>query len=65
MPCKAEVKIELPELNVTAHIFASFHVTSQKSNYDAIFGQDLLWELGINLDFQNNLVGWKDTYEID
>ena len=34
--CKAEVKLKLPELNVTAHIFAPFQVTSQKSNYDVI-----------------------------
>ena len=38
-----------------------FHVTSQKSNSNVIFGQDLLRELGINLDFQINLVGWKET----
>ena len=30
--CKAEVGIKLPELNSTAHIFASFHVTDQKAN---------------------------------
>ena len=34
--CKAEVKIKLPELKFTAHIFAPFHVTSQKSNYNVI-----------------------------
>ena len=28
--CEAEVKIKIPEFNVTAHIFASFHATSQK-----------------------------------
>ena len=49
--CKAEVKNKLPELNFTAHVFAPFHVTSQKSNYDVIFDRDLLRELGINLDF--------------
>ena len=59
--CKAEVKIKLPVLNFAAHIFAPFHVTSQKSNYDVIFGRDLLWELGINLDFQNNFIIWKET----
>ena len=58
---KAEVKIKLPELNFTAHIFAPFHVTGQKSNYNVIFRQDLIQELGINLDFQNNFVGWKET----
>ena len=36
--CKAEVKIEFPKLNVMAHIFAQFHITSQKSNYNVIFG---------------------------
>ena len=59
--CEVEVKLKLPELNVTAHIFAPFHVTSQKSNYDVIFGRDLLRELGINLDFQNNSFIWKET----
>ena len=38
--CKAEVKINLPKLKFTAHIFAPFHVNSQKSNYVVIFGQD-------------------------
>ena len=59
--CKAEVKINLPELNFTAHIFAPSHVTRQKSNYDVKFGQDLLQELEINFDFQNIFVGWKET----
>ena len=53
--CEAEVNIKLPELNFTAHIFAPFHPTSQKSNYDVIFGQDLLLELEINLDFPKQL----------
>ena len=59
--CKAEVKLKLPELNSTAHIFAPFHVTSQNSNYNVIFGQNLLWEHRIILDFQNTFVGWKET----
>ena len=50
MSCKVGVKVNFPELNFTAHIFAPFHVTSQKSNFDVIFGRDLLQELGINLD---------------
>ena len=61
MSCKAEVKIKLAELNFTAHTFAPFHTTSQKSNYDVIFDLDLLQHLGIKLDFQNNFVGWKET----
>ena len=59
--CEAKLKIKLPELNLTAHNFAPFHVTSQKSNYNVIFGQDLLQELGLKSDFQNNFVGWKET----
>ena len=39
MSCEAEAKVKLPKLNVTAHIIAPFHVTSQKSNYNVIFGQ--------------------------
>ena len=45
--CEVEVKLKLPELNVTAHIFAKFYVTSQKSNYDVIFDRDLLQELSL------------------
>ena len=45
------VKIKHHNLNLTAHIFAPFHVISQKSNYNIIFDQDVLQELGINLDF--------------
>ena len=59
--CKAEVKIKLPKLNVTAHTFIPFDITCQNSNYNVNFFQDLLQELGINLDFQNNFVGWKET----
>ena len=55
--CKAEGKIKLDKLFVTAHIFAPFLVTSQKSNYNVIFGRVLLQRLRINLDFQHNFVG--------
>ena len=61
MSCEAEVKIKLPELNFTAHIFALFHIIIQKNNYDVTFGQDLLQKLGINLDFKNNFICWKET----
>ena len=36
MSCKSEVGIKLPEFKVKAHIYASFHVVSQKSNYNVI-----------------------------
>ena len=50
----------MPEVNVTAHISAPFHVTTKKSNYNVIFGRDLLWELGIQLGIHNNFIGWID-----
>ena len=59
--CKAKVKIKLPELYLTAHIFAPFHITSQKCNYNIAFGRHILQELEINFDFQNNLIEWKET----
>ena len=61
MSCEVEVKNKLPELNFSAHIFTPFHATSQKSNYNVIFGRDFLREFGINLDFPNNFVDWKAT----
>ena len=58
---EAEVEIKLPESYFMPHIFTPFHISSQKSDSDVIFGQDLLWELGINLEFQDIFVGWKQT----
>ena len=58
--CEAELTFKMPELNVTARISAPFHVTIKKSNYNVIFGRDLFRELRIQLDFQNNFIGWKD-----
>ena len=54
---EAEVGIILPELNTTNHISVPFHVADQKSNYNVIFGRDLLRELRISLYFQNTFVG--------
>ena len=57
---EAKIMLKMPELNVTAHISAPFHVTTKKSNYNVIFGRDLLQELRIQLDFQDNFTGWQD-----
>ena len=57
---EAEITLKIPEINVMAYISAPFHVTTTKNNYNIIFGRDLLWELGIQLDFQNDLIAWKD-----
>ena len=58
------MKLKLPELNLTDHIIVPFHIISQKSDYNVIYGQDLPQELGINLDIQNNFVGWKENQDI-
>ena len=44
---KVEITFEMLELHITAHISVPFHMTTIKSNYDVIFGRDLLQELGI------------------
>ena len=53
--CKAKVKIKLLELNVMAHISAQFLITAGKSNYNVFFGRALLRELGISLDFHQDI----------
>ena len=55
--CEAEIMFKIPELDVTAHTSAQFHVTTKNSDYKVIFGRDLLRELGIQLDFQSNIIG--------
>ena len=57
---EVEITLKIPQLKITAHISAPFHVTTKKSNYNVIFSRDSLQELGIQLDFQNNFIGWKD-----
>ena len=54
-------RLQMPDLNVTAHISTPFYVTTKKCNYNVVIGRDLLQELGTQLDFQNNFIGWKDT----
>ena len=53
---ETEVSLKLPELYHTAHISVPCHVTKQNSNYDIIFGRDILRELKIILDFNQNTV---------
>ena len=58
--CKAEITLKMAKLNVTAHISASFHVITKKVKKKIVIVRDLLWELGFQLDFQNNFIGWQD-----
>ena len=41
-------------------ISVTFHVTIKKGNYNVVFGRDLLQVLGIEIDIQNNFLGWQD-----
>ena len=52
---EAETTLKMSELNVMADTFAPFHITIKTSNYNVIFGRDLLWKLGIQVDFQTNI----------
>ena len=58
---KAEITLKMPELHVTAQISAPFHVKTKKSNYNVIVDRDLLQELGIQLDFQNSFIEWRNV----
>ena len=57
--CSAEFQI--PELNQSAKIASTFHVTQMKGNYDVILGRDVLAELGILIDFRYQTVSWNDA----
>ena len=57
---EANIELKLPELHVAARISSPFHVTTQKCNYNVIFGRDLRHKLGIQLDFQNKFIGWQN-----
>ena len=65
MSCEAEVKITLPQLNVTARLFASFHITSQKSNYNVCYGQNLLREFKNKFRFPKQLCWLKKKQDIN
>ena len=44
-----KIKSKLTKLNFTVYIAMSFHLTTKERNYDAFFGKDLLYEVGIEL----------------
>ena len=58
---KCKIKFQMPELNQSAVITQTVHVTDMNSTYDFIIGRDLLHELGINLDFKDKTVRWNDN----
>eukprot|EP00957_Ditylum_brightwellii_P052561 3985506-Ditylum_brightwellii.AAC.3 len=64
MHIKCKVTFTLPELNPTAHVEHTIHITNNLSRYGMILGRDILQELGIDLDFKENNITWGD-YQAD
>ena len=58
---KTSLDFSLPELNPTAVINTTVHITEDMSNYDMILGRDLLHKLGFILNFNNKTIEWGDT----
>ena len=53
--CEAKINPKVSKLNIAAYIFAPFQVTTKNSNHDVNFGRDLLPELGIELEFPDDI----------
>eukprot|EP00957_Ditylum_brightwellii_P023324 1760926-Ditylum_brightwellii.AAC.1 len=60
MHVKCKVTFGLPELNPTAYVECTMHITNHLGRYNIILGRDILRELGINLDFKENSITWGD-----
>ena len=50
---RCQLLFKLPELNYSAKILAKAYVTNMKGTYNMILGRDVLYNLGIILDFKN------------
>ena len=50
----------MPELKTSAVVEVTLHVTQMNGNYDMILGRDVLTQLGIVLDFGQQIVSWGD-----
>ena len=50
----------MPELKTSAVVEVTLHVTQMNGNYDMILGRDVLTQLGIVLDFEQQIVRWGD-----
>ena len=58
---KTSLDFSLPELNPTAVINTTVHITEDMSNYDMIIGRDLLHKLGLILNFKDRTVQWDNS----
>jgi hypothetical protein len=54
--CTAQIL--LPELQSSRGIEWKFHVAPSLGNYDMIIGRDMLTDLGIDIRFSDNVIGW-------
>ena len=55
---KMSAKFQLADLNPTAEIEHTFHVTSTLGRYDMIIGRDLLKTMCLIIDFESELITW-------
>ena len=56
---KAKIEFKMPEFDIMADFSAPLNITMKK--YDVLCGRDLRQELGINIDFQHNVISWLDV----
>ena len=55
------MKFKFPELRGQTLIEWDMHVTPHDMHYDMILGRDLLFELGIQLDFDQQVIRWHSA----
>ena len=58
---KAEISFQLPSLHEKRIITSVVHVSPELVTYDMILGRDLLQELGIVLNFKEQIITWDDS----
>ena len=58
---KCQVKLKFPEINPTAKITKTVHITKTLGNYDLIIGRDLLHKLGVDISFSSKTMTWNDV----
>ena len=56
----AQVQFSLPEFDEKKVIRYNVHLTDTLKNYDLIIGQDLLRELGIDINFSSKTCVWDE-----
>ena len=57
-------KMTLAEFDPTAEITHSVHVANKLDNYNIIIDQDLLHELGIDIQFSTKTMCWNDVKDM-